>query len=130
MMCNIVHVSISGVDLGDLDNSMWREGMYGELDTQSYIVAVCQRLQINVRNKWTRRTTDNLQEVTEYLSFSDSVKFVSAEDKRQNDPIFGQDLSTHQRNFNSQVDRRIRQHHVYHQPNSLLVIVISVFFWS
>ena len=55
-------------------------------------MAVCKRLQINLRNRWLKQTTDNLQAASEYLSFSDFVRLVSAEAKRQNDPIFGQDL--------------------------------------
>ena len=79
-------------ELENAESSLRREDMYGELDTQSCIVAVCKRLQINLRISWMKRTTDNLQAESEYLSFSDFVRFVSAEAKRQNDPIFGQDL--------------------------------------
>ena len=70
-------------ELENAENSLRREGMYGELDTQSCIVAVCKRLQINLRNRWMKQTTDNLQAASEYLSFSDFVRFVSAEAKRQ-----------------------------------------------
>ena len=66
-----------------------REGMFGELDNQGCIVSMCQRLPKDLRSKWASRTTKNQRHSSEYLTFSDFVKFVDQEADRLNDPIFG-----------------------------------------
>ena len=68
-----------------------REGMFGELDNQGCIVSVCQRLGKDLRSKWASRTTKNQRHSSEYLTFSDFVKFVGQEADRLNDPIFGKE---------------------------------------
>ena len=68
-----------------------REGMFGELDNQGCIVSVCQRLPKDLRSKWASRTTRNQRHSSEYLTFSDFVKFVDQEADRLNDPIFGKE---------------------------------------
>ena len=68
-----------------------REGMFGELDNQGCIVSVYQRLSKDLRSKWASRTTMNQRHSSEYLTFSDFVKFVDQEADRLNDPIFGKE---------------------------------------
>ena len=90
-------------ELRNAEICLKREGMYGELDTQSCIVSVCKRLQRDLREKWSHRTTKRQRESSEYLTFSDFVNFIEQEADRLNDPIFGRDLF-------EQDEREIKSH--------------------
>ena len=63
--------------------------MYGELNNQECIVAVCGRLTKDMKSKWASKTIKHQRLASEYLSFSDFVTFIANEASRLNDPIFG-----------------------------------------
>ena len=76
-------------ELQNAETCLKRHNMYGELNNQECIVAVCGRLTKDMKSKWASKTIKHQRLASEYLSFSDFVTFIANEASRLNDPIFG-----------------------------------------
>ena len=60
-----------------------------EIDTQTSIVDISNRLQPYIRNRWRRRALEAKRDTNEYPGFEEFVKFVAMESEEANDPIYG-----------------------------------------
>ena len=61
-----------------------------EIDTQSSIVKITDRLQPYLRNRWRRDAMDTKREKSRYPSFQEFVKFVQRAAEDAVDPVYGQ----------------------------------------
>ena len=61
-----------------------------EIDTQSCIVDVVNRLQPYLRNRWKRYTMEEKRKNDRYPNFKELVEFITREAEEENDPVCGQ----------------------------------------
>lgn len=65
-----------------------------EVDTQTSIIDISNRLQPYLRNRWRRKALEVKRETESYPGFKDFVEFIYLESEEANDPVYGQSSST------------------------------------
>ena len=65
-------------------------GKVGEIDCQTLIAAVIDRLPNYIQNRWRRQAIECRHERQRYPNFEELVKFLSTEADVANDPVYGQ----------------------------------------
>ena len=80
-------------DLNGAMNVLGNLGKLREVDTQSSIVTIVNRLQPYLRNKWRRQAMDEKHERDSYPGFEVLVEFVEREAFDAADPIYGLNMS-------------------------------------
>ena len=60
-----------------------------EIDSQTFIVSILERLQPYVRNRWKRQALERKREHGRYPGFDDFVKFIIKEADEATDPVYG-----------------------------------------
>ena len=71
-------------------------GKLPEIDTQSCIVDIVNRMQPYIRNRWKRLAMEEKRNNDRYPKFKDLVQFIAKEADEANDPIYGSSLQSKQ----------------------------------
>ena len=60
-----------------------------EVQSQSYIVKIVDRLQLHLKNRWKRKAMELKEESDRYPNFEELVNFVNKEAREASDPVYG-----------------------------------------